>query len=146
MCHVALATRLRADRVVDDHGMAVDLERARRERERLDTFEVRQPVRVDQISCRDHANSTRLGRPVERKGIGGLEPQIVPKGGRDPFRLGAKSAGKGHGGAFCSSASFMSLRRDARRSGTPGRITDAARRCSARGATGGDGACCASAW
>ena len=119
-------------RVDHDDLAAIDVERTGGERERLDPLEVMQPGSVDQLISGDHADAEVLRDLEHVDGLSGTEVEIRPDALSFPLGIGQESPAQRHRAPSPmrrSSAACMSVSKLPKRSGTPGRRTDAARRC-----------------
>src|SRR5262249_35665123 len=120
-----------AQRVGDDVRPAVDLEGNCGERECLDAFEFFEPGDVDQAPCAHDLELQVGGECSDVERVGWAQAEFGPELGGPSFCGGFESSWKCHRSAASTrrtSSVRMSVRRPASRCGTPGRITDAARR------------------
>src|SRR4051812_5496873 len=118
-------------RVGNDVALAFYLERRSRERVGLNSFELFKASSVDQPIGADDLDSEMLGERVSLESFGTAETEFLTQAHGLALCIGLEPAGQGHSSPASTrrwSSLFMSDRRLASRSGTPGRITDAARR------------------
>ena len=93
----------------------------------------------------NHARAASLGDGCNRQLVRWTNTELSPNGCGNPLGFGKKSPTEGHVDGRCCSACRMSRSNAARRSGTPGRMTDAARKWTASGSGPGLGTLVASA-